>query len=442
MLESSSTSEPLELTQAQLDQLRADTDDGTANPLQGYRDMVAFLDEANATGTDTLDDASQFWYEQAITVNGNDPTSFGNIFIHASTDYGLAWDDKSISFQALSDKIGLSVINGTLETGTLQSINSMLQDDIGTSLAYGGMTVGGWGGSFYYWDTPFQGSETVGDAIIADPQQYDKFIATTANAITVTGNTAIEELGLTFNSGSIDSEVNQFLNILQVGVPTIINASVQTDVKAEVIARAFEEDVLGQSAAGNPNVIDGYAYLGKDWFGNSEWIATPNAGDSPMKVTNDTELDTLRATRISEQDTRSGDAVTNIYSALGKAADAARTGELTLPSELQLPAGSKLTTANVSHANVSLNLPALPSDLVTATVRDVVSDVAPFVSNDFLAPALSIMGAGLTGALNVAGTILNDLTRSHGSSSASLAGSQVSMSHTTSHNDLFSSLFG
>ncbi|MCE0744260.1 hypothetical protein LWC05_10240 [Acetobacter sicerae] len=444
MLESSSTSSPLALTEEQIEKLRTDTDNGTANPLKGYQDMITFLEAANAAGTDTLDDASQFWYQQAITINGDDPTSFGNIFIHAATAYGAAWDGKTVDFQSLSDKIGLAVINGTLETGTLQSINSMLEDDIGTSLSYGGMTVGGWGGSFYYWNTPFEGTETVGQAIMADPEQYDKFIATTANAVVVTGNTAIEELGLSFNSGSITNEVDQFLNILQVGVPTIVDASVQTSVKAEVIARAFEEDVLGQSAAGNPDLFNGYQYVGKSWFSSSEWVATANAGISSVNVTDTKELDALRTTRLEEQDTRSGDAVTNIYSALAKAADAGVTGSMTLPSELQLPAGSTLTASDLTASKVTLNLPALPTDLVTDTIKDVLADIAPAVSADFLAPVVSIVGTGLTDALNFAGNILTDLTGSSASTSsygASLSSAQTAHVAPGSHQDLFSSLF-
>ncbi|MCH4091277.1 hypothetical protein [Acetobacter sp.] len=443
MLESSSTSSPLILTEEQIEKLRADTDNGTANPLKGYQDMIAFLDAANTAGTDTLDDASQFWYQQAITVNGNDPTSFGNIFIHAATAYGAAWDGKTVDFQSLSNKIGLAVINGTIESGTLQSINSMLEDDIGTSLSYGGMTVGGWGGSFYYWDTPFEGTETVGQAIMADPEQYDKFIATTANAIVVTGNTAIEELGLSFSSGSISNEVNQFLNILQVGVPTIVSSSVQTSVKAEVIARAFEEDVLGQSAAGNPNLINGYQYVGKNWFGNSEWIATANAGISSVNVTDTKELDALRTTRLDEQGTKSGDAVTNIYSALAKATNAGITGSLTLPSELQLPAGSTLTASDLTSSKVTLNLPALPTDLVTATIKDVLADIAPAISADFLAPVVSIVGTGLTDAPNFAGNILTDLTGSFSSTSSHASALSSTQNHvaSTSHQNLFASLF-
>lgn len=409
MQESTSTTGPLKLTTSQLAQLSADTDGGTANALLGYEDMLSFLNTAIADGTNTLDSQSTFWYEQAITINGNDPTSFGNIFIHAATDYGLAWDDKSVVFQNLSDKIGLAVISGTLQTGSLQTINSMLEDDIGTSLQYGGMTVGGWGGSFYYWDTPYQGTETVGEAIMADPAQYDKFVATTANAIVVAGNSAIEQLGLTFSTGSVTNEVNEFLNILNVGVPTIVDSAVQTDVKAEVIARAFEEDVLGQSAAGDPNYINGYLYLGNNWFGDSQWIATGAASSSAIKVTDNAELDALRATRISEQDTKSGDAATNIYSAIGIAATAAATGQLTLPSELQKAPGATIS-ASQTTSSVSLNLPTVPQSLVNATLQDILADISHGLTSDFLSPLVNVVSTGLTDVINVAGGVLNTLT--------------------------------
>ncbi|QDH16344.1 hypothetical protein [Swingsia samuiensis] len=438
---SSDINSPLKLTKTQIDKLNVDTLGGTTNAYRGYQDMISFLQDAISTGTNTLDAASTFWYQQAITINGNDPTSFGNIFIHTATSYGLAWDGKSVDFQTLSNKIGLSVVSGTLKTGSLQQINSMLEDDIGTSLKYGGMTPGGWGGSFYYWNTPFQGKQTVGDAIMADTAQYDKFIATTANAVAVTGNMAIQQLGLSFHAGSISDEVNEFLNILNVGVPTIVSSSVEEGVKAEVLARAFEEDVLGQSAAGDPNFINGHVYLGKNWLtGEGTWMATSRVDSSPEKVTSNQELDALRATRIQEQDTKSGNASTNIFDTAIKTASAAATGKISLPSELQKAPGAVLTS-KTQIPDVMLNLPALPQNLVNDTLKNIVSDLS-HGAGDFLSPFVNVVGSGFTDVLNLAGGILNTATQaSHIPSTGTMSSTHNVTITPAQHNTLFPSLF-
>lgn len=332
---------PLTLTDEQLEQLRADTDGGTANPLKGYQDIVSFIAQANSTGTNTLSPDSTFWYQQAITINGNDMTSFGNIFIHAATAYGSHWDGGSVTFQPLSDAIAGSVIQDTLKSGSLQQISTMLHDDIEASLNIGHMTLGGWGGSFYYWNTPYDGKITVGQQILANPQEYDKFVATTANALCVTGNQVIEQLGLSVQSGSLPVLIDNFVNALNVGVPTLVNSSCPLNVKADIIARAVDVEFFGGSAAGNPNMIDGYVYLGKDLFGHSQWVPTVGVITSPVHlslkdgwITN--QLDTLRATRIAQQDTRSGDGATNIYEAIAQSTHSL----IPVPSELQKPDGT------------------------------------------------------------------------------------------------------
>lgn len=337
----------LTLTEEQLGQLRADTEGGTTNQLKGYQDIVAFIAQANSTGTNTLSPDSTFWYQQAITINGNDMTSFGNIFIHAATAYGSHWDGASVTFQPLSDSIASSVIQDTLKSGSLQQINTMLHDDIEASLNIGHMTLGGWGGSFYYWNTPYDGKVTVGQQILASPQEYDKFVATTANALCVTGNQVIEQLGLSVQSGSLPVLVDNFVNALSVGVPTLINSSCPINVKADIISRAVDIEFFGGSAAGNPNTIDGYVYMGKDLFGHSEWIPTLGVITSPVHLSLkngwiSNQLDALRATRIEEQGTHSGDGATNIYKAIVQSSHSL----IPVPSELQKPAGTYVELPN------------------------------------------------------------------------------------------------
>ena len=63
----------------------------------------------------------------------------------------------------------------------------------------------GWGGAFYYWNTPYQtdangNTVTVGQAILSDPVQYEKFVATNAKALSDT-------LGFDQASGGISAVI-------------------------------------------------------------------------------------------------------------------------------------------------------------------------------------------------------------------------------------------
>jgi len=243
------------LTEAQNSVLRAITNDGEANYWQGYRYILSLLDDG-----DPNNQGAYFWLDKASEINANANDSEGNIYIRAVTRAGFEFDGTNSSedrIQANSDAIGRAVIlEDVLNKGEFPSVESIIARDALVAVQEGGQTLGGWGGSFYYWDVPFgdEGRTTVGEEILNDPLEYDKFIAVTARATAE----VIDKFGIT---------IEQFLAA----------STVNGEVLAAVNTRIYEVIVEGDNGfAGNPYNIDGYRpVLSEDetvtaWLYNTE----------------------------------------------------------------------------------------------------------------------------------------------------------------------------
>ncbi|QNT78991.1 hypothetical protein [Entomobacter blattae] len=273
-----------------------DTDNLTSNFALGYTDLYAEILYQKSAGLGTLAPESTFWYSQVADINADNQQALGSLFIRNATLYGLAWDGKvNVNFQDISDRLARAVISDVVKTGKIYETDYTLQFDIKTALQYGNVTIGGWGGAFYYWTTPYEGTKTVGELVLQDPFQYNKFLATTTDALLKTAAAAIQSLAKTPTFDNLWSAVQQ-------AVPTAIQASAPLNVKADIVGRAFDT-LLGGNVAGDPNRIFGYIYLGNNPFdGKSLWLKTLDAYfNTERNISGNDQLDQLRQERISAQ---------------------------------------------------------------------------------------------------------------------------------------------
>lgn len=173
-----------------------------------------------------------FWFEQASIINqkatGIAPPSEKNLastFIIAHSAYGLKLDGSSAQLGDTSNAIAQAVLSDIIAQGGIPSLDSMLQDDIGVSLAAGQQSLGGWGGAFYYWDLAHNGS-TVGEIISSNPQDYEKFILASAAA---TVAVALQEGKEVPTNGE-----------LQTVLGTAVGADLPLEIQAEIVGLAAQ----------------------------------------------------------------------------------------------------------------------------------------------------------------------------------------------------------
>ena len=165
------------LTPAQLQQLHAATQGGQAHFPKGYALIHDWIKDDPAAQRD----GTVFWFAQARGINGDD--SLSARFIRRHTENGL--DATGVphgqrkDMQALSNDIAKKVLNDILKEGDVKPLADILHRDISIALDDGKVSLGGWGGAFYYWDMPFKSPDqpnyprkadgsyhTVGDEIV------------------------------------------------------------------------------------------------------------------------------------------------------------------------------------------------------------------------------------------------------------------------------------
>ena len=258
-------SDGLTLTQDQTKQLSADTEQGTTNFVQGYYDILAFIKADDPNGT-ILSASTVYWYEHAPLVNNASGGSATKIFIDSVASFGELLDGKAAdNTQQISDDIAGNVFRQILGSNTLPQLPALLGQDIGTAMNDFDLTIGGWGGSFYYWsETPILADGTVeqsvGSQITAqlasstsfydDGGQFDKFMAT--------NGAAIANVDATAPGGALSSLWTGVQSLLGLG------AEVPTTYGFALIGRAIDIGE-GDAIVGDPNTIDGNIYIGGSW---------------------------------------------------------------------------------------------------------------------------------------------------------------------------------
>ncbi|MBN7827663.1 hypothetical protein J0A66_20700 [Bowmanella dokdonensis] len=140
-------------------------------------------------GLNGVDDVTKFWFEKAIEINLNKDTP-ANTWIRAFTTKGLALDGIIATpemLQGISDSIAQNVITDVLRSGGVPNFNQLVVADIRVALSNGGQTIGGWGGSSYFWDLPYgPNNETVGQLIRGSSYELNKFRQSYSHAMKTT----------------------------------------------------------------------------------------------------------------------------------------------------------------------------------------------------------------------------------------------------------------
>jgi len=246
------------LNAEQKNKLQEITNNGEGNYAAGYdylrQQIQTFLDAPeNANHPDRQAyKNTNYWLEKAAEINRNDPKSEANAYIRKVTRSGLLFDGKNADpakVQENSDIIGKTVVRDIVDFNRIPGIDALLQHDVQSALGNGGQTLAGWGGSFYYWDMPMskEPGDTVGNRIMSDPVEYEKFLAVSTKAAIET----MSRLGMSFE---------QF--------ETARKAQVPENVMSEIMDRAASVLDYGDGQSdymGNPNEIGGYrASIGQD----------------------------------------------------------------------------------------------------------------------------------------------------------------------------------
>ena len=247
-----------------------------------------------------LDDNTIFWFKLAAEINANDAGSSANTYVRDVTIAGLELDGKDTSqVQNISNGIGRAVLDQICANGGVPDVAALLSNDIRGAIENGGQTIGGWGGSFYFWNTPYRTNTdgsvvTVGQAILSDPVEYEKFIATNAKALTDTGGFDLRNI-----STQIISDTKS----------TIIDSQIPTGILGEIVGRAVYGATNGDYA-GNPDIVNGWTYNAGDDSSPGKWTRVLVVGGEPdaaltivANPADAIQLDQIRAIRQSEKAT-------------------------------------------------------------------------------------------------------------------------------------------
>ena len=101
---------------------------------------------------------------------------------------------------------------------------TLVSDDISVALNEFNQTIGGWGGSFYYWNLTYPisggGVTSVGNAILNSNSDYEKFI--TANALATVA--VLQQEGATLSSLSLIQQIKSITNVLGQTIYTAFTA--------------------------------------------------------------------------------------------------------------------------------------------------------------------------------------------------------------------------
>lgn len=148
---------PIRLNEHHLNTLAFTTDNGFRDFQAGYALVHYWIKEHPAARAD----GTVFWLEQARGINNDDSLSASFIRRHTQNglDLGKVPMSRRLSMQELSDRIAQKVIGDLLRSGEIPPLAKILDKDIRVALNDGGVPLGGWGGSFYYYDMPFNPDE-------------------------------------------------------------------------------------------------------------------------------------------------------------------------------------------------------------------------------------------------------------------------------------------
>ncbi len=294
------------LTQAQLDQISALTNGGTQNFYLGYKYISDVIANNNQ-----VDAATKVWFQRAAEINSNDPNSAANTFIRSVAGYGLQYSGQIGDLNKATNDIGTSVIGDILNNSKgIPALDVLVGYDISTALSDNNISIGGWGGGFYYWNlTVTIGIETLtlGEFITKTPAEYNKFVAANAAAL-------VKTVGSEWNGAPSQAE---YLDMLQFGFGSDLPLAIKMDILDRAISSSSSSNY-----AGSPNMITGFtldglaeknygyagflAYASTDiWFYNTTTGVWYTIGDFGTKINATSDLtitlNDIRNDRLSHQ---------------------------------------------------------------------------------------------------------------------------------------------
>lgn len=163
-------------------------------PQQGsFSKVYLYIAHLVSSPGSSVDKNTRFWFSKAPAINGDDRTVDATNYIRGVTQYGLEYtgkfptgmtlEAKEKELQRTSNLIGEKVIGEILRLRGIPKFDVMLKNDISAAISdevkYK-QTMGGWGGSFYYWNTPYLRGSTVGSEI--EQKSKNEFIWDNSNA--------------------------------------------------------------------------------------------------------------------------------------------------------------------------------------------------------------------------------------------------------------------
>jgi Ca2+-binding RTX toxin-like protein len=124
--------------------------------------------------------AQQYWYQQAQYITGDKENVPSGYFVRDVTAIGMnVSGPSSPAIQAVSNQIGTAIYDGIFNSGFLPAFWAQLTDDIYSALGgskagqypYLSLPIGSWGGTFYYWNAPFDPNANPNGSPPATPPQ-------------------------------------------------------------------------------------------------------------------------------------------------------------------------------------------------------------------------------------------------------------------------------
>ena len=238
--------QPIDLNQSQINELERITHGGRDHFPEGYRMIHSWISHNPAA----QHDGTAFWFEQASGINQD--ISLSATFIRRNTENGLELTgvakNERLPMQVLSNLIAKRVTSGVLEHHQIEALPNLLAKDIRVALDVGHVKLGGWGGSFYYWD----------QAYTSDPSKgFDRNVNgsfhTVGQEILATGQKEffLETTSKTLSDMLVEGDIH-WKDVPQMG-KTTFNAGLPAGLKMELSARTLEK------------TVERYEELGKDW---------------------------------------------------------------------------------------------------------------------------------------------------------------------------------
>lgn len=227
------------LTSNQLDQIKA------FGEAKNYAAMYRYIsNEIIAGRIQNVPQGQAYWFQQAANINQNNTKSPATVYIREVTRLGLNINSNDPRVQTISNSIGLAVYESIRSSSSIPSFGNQIKSDISGAIDFGGMTIGGWGGAFYYWDAPFTNpstglTTTVGSYILSNPAEYNKFLDVNSQAVVNT----VKQLGI----GVLANDPDGFLQAMSTGLKNfalknpVVGIELQSRILSKVTGLSSEE---------------------------------------------------------------------------------------------------------------------------------------------------------------------------------------------------------